>query len=236
MVENIDISMYHTIATVYNIDSKPKIKLYDNDVIYNITADYTMLVSLLTDSDTIDSKKGIIFKLKKLETASLVDIAEITNSILRLLVDISYATSHYSRSYLDIKTDSDIADDIREAVILGANIFLNEMMEHSVANKIREVVPTYSTLDNSINNGGKTSYYDIPDGVKTAADIIEWRNMNFAQGEIFKAVFCFNTGRHSGTDDLREINKVIYYAGRVKDLIEYRVVNGIDKFPKEQHN
>ena len=62
------------------------------------------------------------------------------------------------------------------------------------------------------NNGGKTDYYQIPDWIKDADDFIEYRNMNFFQGNILKAAWCFNTNRHSGTDPIRELNKIIHYA------------------------
>ena len=63
------------------------------------------------------------------------------------------------------------------------------------------------------NNGGSTDYYKILD-YKDLQDIIEARNMNFAQGNILKAAFCFNVGRHEGTSYERELNKIIYFAER----------------------
>ena len=67
--------------------------------------------------------------------------------------------------------------------------------------------------DSSVNNGGSTSYYKLL-GMKDLQDIIENRNMNFAQGNILKAAFCFNVGRHEGTSYERELNKIIYFANR----------------------
>lgn len=63
------------------------------------------------------------------------------------------------------------------------------------------------------NNGGSTDYYKLS-GMKDLQDIIENRNMNFAQGNILKAAFCFNVGRHEGTSYERELNKIIYFANR----------------------
>ena len=67
--------------------------------------------------------------------------------------------------------------------------------------------------DSSVNNGGSTDYYKILN-YKDLQDIIEDRNMNFAQGNILKAAFCFNVGRHEGTSYERELNKIIYFAER----------------------
>jgi hypothetical protein len=71
------------------------------------------------------------------------------------------------------------------------------------------------------NNGGPTEYYDLPKDseIKDAGDIIEWREMNFNQGSIFKAAFCFNVGRHDSTDYERDLNKIIYHAEREKKRI-----------------
>ena len=77
-----------------------------------------------------------------------------------------------------------------------------------------EQVSCKEKLDSSHNNGGKTDYYDLPKDAKCCQDIIEWREMNFQQGNIFKVAFTFNCGRHSGTDYRRDLNKIIYFAQR----------------------
>lgn len=73
--------------------------------------------------------------------------------------------------------------------------------------------------NSEINNGGSTDYYKIDPSWKMCQDIIEARNMSFSQGNICKAAFTFNVGRHGGTDELREINKIIYFANRIKEEI-----------------
>lgn len=69
------------------------------------------------------------------------------------------------------------------------------------------------------NNGGSTDYYKINPEWKDLADIIEDRELSYNQANILKAAFTFNLGRHSGTDELRDINKIIYFAERQKSLI-----------------
>lgn len=71
-------------------------------------------------------------------------------------------------------------------------------------------------VDDSINNGGSTDYYKINPSWKYLQDIIEERKMLYSQANILKVAFTFNVGRHEGTDELREINKVIYFAERRK--------------------
>lgn len=64
------------------------------------------------------------------------------------------------------------------------------------------------------NNGGDTDYYSIDPSWTTAQDIIEARQMNFAQGNIFKAAFTFNAGRHEATTYERELNKIAWFVNR----------------------
>ena len=72
-------------------------------------------------------------------------------------------------------------------------------------------------LDSSINNGGKTDYYQLenaPFPIKDFDDFAEWRGMNGNQFNIGKVAWTFNCGRHSGTDYERDLNKIIHYAQR----------------------
>jgi hypothetical protein len=96
------------------------------------------------------------------------------------------------------------------------------------------------------NNGGKTNYYDLPlpdKGIllsilidvsegnlnpieatnkildlcpQTLIDLIEYKNMQPYQHEIFKATYAMNERAKRGkfASIVREINKIIYYAQR----------------------
>lgn len=70
------------------------------------------------------------------------------------------------------------------------------------------------------NNGGTTDYYQLSPDWKQAQDIIEARDMNFAQGNILKAAFCFNTKRHEGTNYERELNKIVWFCNRELERIK----------------
>lgn len=78
--------------------------------------------------------------------------------------------------------------------------------------------------NNSINNGGSTDYYKFKENWKECQDIIEDRELNFSQGNIFKSAFCFNIGRHSATDYERELNKIIYFANRELERIKREIL------------
>jgi hypothetical protein len=79
------------------------------------------------------------------------------------------------------------------------------------------------------NNGGATDYYKFfvpqdedkkPVNYIMAQDFIEYRKMNYSQGNIFKVAWTFNTSRHSGTDYERDLNKIIYFANRELNAIK----------------
>ena len=60
-------------------------------------------------------------------------------------------------------------------------------------------------------NGGSTpKQWAFPDGAKELQDLIEYRNMNFAVGNIFKA--CYRLGTKN--DDLYELNKIKWFVER----------------------
>lgn len=68
------------------------------------------------------------------------------------------------------------------------------------------------------SDGGKTSYYELPEDAKELNDLIEYKNMNFALGNIFKA--CYRFGEKSGTEKMYDLNKIIYFAERLKEMVQ----------------
>jgi hypothetical protein len=68
------------------------------------------------------------------------------------------------------------------------------------------------------SDGGSSSYYAIPDGAADLQDLIEHKAMSFARANIFKA--CFRMGEKAGADALYDINKIIWFAERMKRMIE----------------
>jgi len=94
-----------------------------------------------------------------------------------------------------------------------------ECGQEALTSKFLEVGDVIASDDINIenpatNNGGSTDYYKIDKKWNMAQDIIEAREMNYAQGNVLKAAFTFNTKRHDGTDYERELNKIIYFAKR----------------------
>lgn len=68
------------------------------------------------------------------------------------------------------------------------------------------------------SDGGSTDYYTIPEGASDLLDLIEHKKMDFSTGNIFKA--CYRLGEKSGTSKLYDINKIIFFATRMKNAEE----------------
>ncbi len=59
-------------------------------------------------------------------------------------------------------------------------------------------------------DGWSSEYYQIPEGCKELQDIIRFKNMNFARGNIFKAAF--RLGEKAGTSEAYDLRKIIWFA------------------------
>lgn len=66
------------------------------------------------------------------------------------------------------------------------------------------------------SDGGSTDYYRLPAGATELNDLIEHKRMSFALGNIFKA--CYRFGEKDAASRLYDINKIIYFAERMKAL------------------
>jgi hypothetical protein len=61
--------------------------------------------------------------------------------------------------------------------------------------------------------GGSTDYYKLPLNATDLQDLIEFKNMNFSIGNIFKACYRLNDKHHS--NKLRELNKIKWFVDRL---------------------
>lgn len=69
-----------------------------------------------------------------------------------------------------------------------------------------------------VSDGGSSGYYELPPGAKEIQDLVEYRDMNFAVGNIFKAAY--RLGRKAGNDLEYELRKIIWYAERELKRLE----------------
>lgn len=69
-----------------------------------------------------------------------------------------------------------------------------------------------SSTTKTKSTGWSTDYYELPDGAKELQDLIEYREMNFSVGNIFKA--CYRLGRKDGATTLYDLNKIRWYVER----------------------
>ena len=62
------------------------------------------------------------------------------------------------------------------------------------------------------SDGWSTSYYELPPGATELQDLIEYRNMSFGIGNIFKSAY--RLGRKDGATMLYDLNKIRWYVER----------------------
>lgn len=65
------------------------------------------------------------------------------------------------------------------------------------------------------SDGGSSKYYDLPPEAKDLLDVIEYKKMSFALGNIFKA--CYRLNEKEGVDQNYDLNKIIFFANRMKN-------------------
>ena len=73
--------------------------------------------------------------------------------------------------------------------------------------------PTAGANGKIASDGGPSDYYDFPEGCSTLNDLIEYKGMSFAQGNIFKAAY--RLGNKEGITLEYDLNKIKYYADRM---------------------
>lgn len=76
----------------------------------------------------------------------------------------------------------------------------------------------YTTPAPNKLTGGSSKYYELPEGCKELQDLIEYKNMNFAMANIFKATY--RLGNKPGTDMIYDLEKIIWFANREIERIK----------------
>jgi len=66
--------------------------------------------------------------------------------------------------------------------------------------------------EKSSSDGGSTSYYELPMWADELGDLIEYKNMNFNRGNIFKAAY--RLGDKEGSSELYDLRKIVWFAER----------------------
>lgn len=67
------------------------------------------------------------------------------------------------------------------------------------------------------SDGLSTDYYKLPEHATELRHLISHKGMSFARGNIFKA--CYRLGEKEGVDTLYDINKIIFFAEELKEMI-----------------
>lgn len=70
----------------------------------------------------------------------------------------------------------------------------------------------------SVSDGSTASYYELPKDSTELQDLISGKNMNAQIGEIFRE--CYRYGQASHCNEIRGINKILFYAKAEKERLE----------------
>lgn len=73
-------------------------------------------------------------------------------------------------------------------------------------------------ITNKVTGGSTPNQYALPEGAKEIQDLIEYREMNFSVGNIFKAVY--RLGKKEGVTKEYDLNKIIFFAKRELDRLK----------------
>jgi len=66
------------------------------------------------------------------------------------------------------------------------------------------------------SDGSSSSYYFLPKGATELNDLIEHKEMSFARGNLFKALY--RLGEKEGIDHSYDLNKCQLFLDRLKDM------------------
>jgi hypothetical protein len=120
---------------------------------------------------------------------------------------------------MKLQKGTDLQKPLQEMRTLGLKGIKLNPVDQDIMDMLKLRNKGFSPVDDAINNGGSTDYYKMKPEWKDLQDLIEERKLSYSQGNVLKSAFTFNVGRHGGTDELREINKIIYFAERIKQEI-----------------
>ena len=123
------------------------------------------------------------------------------------------------------KTMKEMYEEIREDMLAEYHIGNNPYIRVSSLSKedldiakAEELANTLFKRLGSDNNGGSTDYYKLPENAIDLQDLIEYKALNFAQGNILKAIYRANNSTHSSYE--RDLNKIIWFAQRELERIK----------------
>jgi hypothetical protein len=88
-----------------------------------------------------------------------------------------------------------------------------EILDEKEEVKLANLPPIMNGIDtNTIIKGGIDAKYGIPTDASTLQDLIEFKEMNFADANIFKAIYRKGSCDHSSKE--RDSKKILWFAAR----------------------
>lgn len=88
----------------------------------------------------------------------------------------------------------------------------NKIAPFWVQDKYGNITDAAEPVD-ELPGGSTPSQYALPEGAKELQDLIEYRQMNYALGNIFKA--CYRLGHCNHSDTMRDLRKIKWFVERL---------------------
>jgi hypothetical protein len=87
---------------------------------------------------------------------------------------------------------------------------------------------SYEPVEKKKESGLDAPYYDFPDNIHSAMDLIEWLNLGFSQGNVLKSIIRENNpNAKKKTSPIYEAEKQYYYSERrLRSLREKEATGG----------
>ena len=105
------------------------------------------------------------------------------------------------------------------AQVEGYSVSRTEMPEvveaqDKLTKRYRDIVDKDYIEAERTPTGLDAQYYDLPDNIKSAQDLIEYLGLNFANGNILKSLVRQYGSATKGTDEIYEVEKRFFFAQR----------------------
>ena len=95
----------------------------------------------------------------------------------------------------------------------SAETTANIAKAYAERNNYREATTERSALENQHKGGSTDSQYKLPSGATQLQDLIEYRDMSFSLGNIFKA--CYRLGAKESVTVMYDLKKIQWFVERM---------------------
>jgi len=127
-------------------------------------------------------------------------------------------TSYREWTTLNPNRDTITLETLGGEKVSGGGYWVSHFTPVSYKEAVLSIPRQSAQISLEVPGGSTPSQYELPADATELQDLIEYRNMNFAVGNIFKAAY--RLGTKEGTSAEYDLNKIIFFAQRELDRIK----------------